>query len=323
MWLFVPASLLVLATFLLVVVSQTAQVVELADRISPLFGTVVLWATIAVFTLLVLVPVVVLGRLPRTLTIPDAADGPEYEQYLRRLADRLSKNQLASAGGTVEIRDVEEAIARLDVRCNEIIRETAATVFLVTAVSQSGRFDALTVLGAHSRMVLAIAQAYYQRPSARQLLHLYANVAGTALIASEIEDIDIEEQVQPIIDASMGGFLGMIPGASTIAALLTNMVLTGSANAFFTLRVGIIARRYCAPIARPDRRAVRRAAAREALQMLRPVVSEGTAKVAGGIRDRVKSKFGRSTKPPQSVVERRNAELERRRWWHSLRWSRR
>lgn len=321
MWLLVPISLIVLVAFLLIVVSQTAQVVELADRISPLFGTIVLWVIIGVFTLLVLVPVIVLGRLPRTLTLPDDADGPEYEQYLHRLAERLSKSELASNGQIIKVNELEQAIARVDARCNEIIRETAATVFLVTAVSQSGRFDAVTVLSAQSKMVLAIARAYFQRPSVRQILHLYANVAGTALVASEIDDIDIEEQIQPIIDASLGGIFGMIPGVSTVAALATNMILTGSANAFFTLRVGVIARRYCAPIIREDRRAVRRAAATEALKMLRPVLSEGTAKIGEGIRDRVKGRFARSKNSPRSVVERRNAELDKRRWWHSLRWS--
>lgn len=318
-WLLVPLALVVLATFLLVVVSQTAQVVELADRISPSLGTVVLWTIIVIFALLVLAPFIVLGRLPRTLIVPEVAEGPEYEQYLRRLARRLSGNELASDGRIVEVDELEQAIARVDARCNEVIRETAAAVFLITAVSQSGRFDALAVLSAQSKMVLTIARTYYQRPSARQLLYLYANVAGTALVAGEIDDIEIEEQIQPILDASLGGMLGIIPGASTIAALLTNMVLTGSANAFFTLRVGVIARRYCAPTVKQDRRAVRRGAASEALRMLRPVISEGTAKLAKGVRDRVRTKLSRSEKAPKSVVERRNAEVEKRRWWHSLR----
>ena len=75
-------------------------------------------------------------------------------------------------------------------------------VFLATAVSQSGRLDGLLVFAAQSRMVWKIALLHYQRPSVRDMINLYANVAGTAFVASEIEDININEHVEPVIGAA-------------------------------------------------------------------------------------------------------------------------
>ena len=48
---------------------------------------------------------------------------------------------------------------------------------------------------------------------------------------------------------------------------MVNSVFSGAANAFLTLRVGIIAKRYCASLVLAERWAIRRAATVEAARM--------------------------------------------------------
>src|SRR5690606_32315716 len=122
-------------------------------------------------------------------------------------------------------------------RADEIVRSTASVVFLSTAVSQNGQFDAMIVLAAQSRMVWQIAHLYSQRPTARDMTRLYANVAATAFAAGAIDEIDLNEQIQPILGSTIGSMAGAIPGLQVATAVLVNSVMSGTANAYLTLRV--------------------------------------------------------------------------------------
>ena len=129
-------------------------------------------------------------------------------------------------------------------------------------------------------MILRIARLYYQRPTLRDLIQLYANVAGTVFLASELEDVDISEQVEPVLSSTLGALAVTIPGIQLAASLLVNSVLTGTANAFLTLRVGIIARRYCGSLVITEKRTLRRTASAEAAKLLGSIVRQGTAKLS-------------------------------------------
>ena len=106
-------------------------------------------------------------RMPRPLVPPASETGPEFDDHLKRLGERLAINprvQLAAIR-PIDRRGIEDALRVLDDDANAIVKQMATTVFLTTAVSQSGRLDALLVLAAQSRMVWRIAHLYYQRPS--------------------------------------------------------------------------------------------------------------------------------------------------------------
>jgi hypothetical protein len=177
-------------------------------------------------------------------------------------------------------------------KSDEIIRQTASTVFISTAISQSGRLDAFLVLSAQSRMIWRIARLYYQRPTLRDLIQLYANVAGTVFLSSELEDVDISEQVEPILSSTLGALAVSIPGVQLAASLLVNSVFTGATNAFLTLRVGIIARRYCGSLAIAEKRTLRRTASGEAAKLLGSIVKEGTTKLSKALWKASKGKAG-------------------------------
>jgi hypothetical protein len=282
----VVAAGLVLVVAAVFVVNQTAQVVVLAGTVSPALGRAVLIALLCVYAGVVLVPAVLFFRLPRALARPADEESPEYAAYLARLGARLARHPelVGHALPPGDRAAVDAAIRRLDVRAVELIRSTATAVFLTTAVSQNGRLDAVMVLAAQSRLVWRLAHLYDQRPSLPDLVRLYANVATTAFLVSELEDLDISEQMEPVIASALAGSAAsLLPGASVVASVVTQSILDGAANAFLTLRIGVLCRRYCGSLTARDLAGLRRYAAVTAAQMLGSVVSASAGVVTRAI----------------------------------------
>jgi Domain of unknown function (DUF697) len=277
--------------FAIIVLNQTFQLVELADRIHPAFGTAVLITILVVFLIGIGLPLYVFLRLPKPLIPPQQTEGPEYDHYRERLAKRLASNPLLGKQHPGQPLSIEASLEKLDGIADRRTRDVASQVFLATAISQNGSVDALVVLGAQGKLVLDIATIYYQRPTLRDLAYLYANVAATAFIAGELDDIDVAEQMQPIVSAVLGSSVAAIPGMSAAASLFVNSVVTGTGNAYLTLRVGIIARQYCGHRKGGDRKGIRRSAAAQALPLLGSIVRDGAASVAAAIWDRPKKFF--------------------------------
>ena len=175
------------------------------------------------------------------------------------------------------------ALAVLDKHADAVVTEAASAVFLSTAVLQSGRLDVLVVFAAQTRLIWKVAHVYYQRPSLRDFVQLYANVASTAFIAAGIEDVDVDVLVSTIF----GSTVAAIPGMH----LLTSSVLSGSANAFLTLRVGMITKEYCRCTTEVEKKGLRRAATVKAAKLLGVIVSEGTRKLTRATLDASKAKL--------------------------------
>lgn len=285
-------SLFLVAAFAVFLVTQTVQVVGLADRVHPVLGTGVLWGLLLLYAVCALVPLVVMLRLPKPLRPPASEASPEFPAHLRALGLRLQGNPLLRGRALSSREDIEAALRVLDERADEIIRGTGSQVFITTAVSQNGSLDGLMVLLAQTRMLGQIARVYYQRPTVRELAFLYGNVASTALVATQLDDLDLTEQVQPLVSGVLGSAAGSVPGLQAASSLLVNSIVTGTANAFLTLRVGIIAKRYCGALVLPERRALRRLAVSQAAQMLGTIVRDGARRVGGAFWATAKARMG-------------------------------
>lgn len=285
-------SLFLVAAFAVFLVTQTVQVVGLADRVHPVLGTGVLWGLLLLYAVCALVPLVVMLRLPKPLRPPASEASPEFPAHLRALGLRLQGNPLLRGRALSSREDIEAALRVLDGRADEIIRGTGSQVFITTAVSQNGSLDGLMVLLAQTRMLGQIARVYYQRPTVRELAFLYGNVASTALVATQLDDLDLTEQVQPLVSGVLGSAAGSVPGLQAASSLLVNSIVTGTANAFLTLRVGIIAKRYCGALVLPERRALRRLAVSQAAQMLGTIVRDGARRVGGAFWATAKARMG-------------------------------
>ena len=283
-------SILIVIVFIIFVVNQTAGIVSLAASLNETFGKAVLVALLSIYLVIVLIPFAIFLRMPRAIRPPeDGEKSPEYDAFIARLEKRLSRNPLLAEaditrGDLSDDEYVRKAFELLDRKANELITATASTVFLGTAISQSGRLDAVMVLGAQTRLIWQIAHIYNQRPSLRELLQLYANVAATTFLVSRIEEMDISEKLEPVILSAIGPtFAGAIPGVNTAANLALDSIVVGSANAFLTLRVGVISRKYFTSLQKPRRSALAKSATLEATPMLASVITRSAGIVVGAI----------------------------------------
>ncbi|MDH3404691.1 MAG: YcjF family protein, partial [Acidobacteriota bacterium] len=265
------------------------------------------------YAVLLAAPAYLWLRLPPALAPAKSDAGPEFEKHLEALRKRLARNPRLGELPLASREDVERALTVLSEGSDEVIRDAATRVFLTTAISQSGRLDAILVLSAHTRLVWRVAHLYYQRPTLRDMTYLYANVAATAFMAGELEDIDVSEQIQPVLSAVLGSAVTAVPGFQMASSLLVNSVLTGSANAFLTLRVGMIARRYCATLVVEDRRALRRSATAQAAMMLGGVASYGARTLVKSVAQASKRKLFGGGRP--SAADEPLAVAPKRRWF--------
>ena len=277
---FTAITVLVLGAFFLFVFNQIMQVYQYASTLNPIFGQVVLWTLSALFILLLIIPVVLYYRLPQSLPMPETEE--ERAAHMVRLGKRLSRNQLLLEEKlTFQVEDdFTRAFALLDEKANEVIVRTAKGVFLTTAVSQNGKLDALTVLITQTKMVWDLAHIYYQRPAPRDFLRMYSNVAAATFFAAQLEDMDVSEHVEPVVGTLLqSSALKSVPFLGTATNIIMDSLLEGTVNAYLTLRVGVVTKRYCgAPDHFVPSRA-RRAAYAEAAGMLRRLVMESSGQV--------------------------------------------
>jgi len=277
------AAAVVTVSFAVIVINQSVQLVDLAARLHPAAGQALFWFLVVFYAACLLVPLALWLRLPRSLALPAATEGPEFERHLAGLRSRLARNPRLRGVALNSREDVDAALRQLDAEADEITQTAASRVFLTTALSQNGSLDALFVLGLQTRLVWDVAHVYRQRPSLRDMRWLYANVLATAFVAGELEDLDLAEQIQPVVQNALGGAVAAIPGLQVASSVVASSIVVGTANAFLTLRVGVVARRYCGALTRPERRGLRRSAFAEAAGMLGAIATAGTKRVIAAL----------------------------------------
>lgn len=277
------AAVFVTVAIGVVLVNQSLQLAMFAEGFHPLAGEAVFWGLIFFFLALVLVPLIMFLRLPGALVPPESEDDPAFATHVARLRERLARNPALRDRPLESVRDVEAALGTLDGRAEEAIRAAGSRAFLTTAISQNGALDAVIVLGIQSRLVWDIARTYEQRPSLRAMAWLYTNVAATAFLAGELDDADLAEIVQPVLSTVLGSAASAVPGLQVASTVFTTSVISGTANAFLTLRVGVIAQEYSRALLRPARRTLRRTAVVRATGMLGGIVAVGAGRVASAV----------------------------------------
>ncbi len=282
--LFVPISILIILTFVLFVANQVSGLYLMVQSHSQQGANLLL----GFFTLVILVllswPVLLYLKLPTPLKLP--ASEQELTAYRNQLFQRLKSNDFLLAQGQPPASELEigQSLGLLDDAASKIIYETATAVFLTTSVSQNGKLDALTILVTQSRMVWKVAHLYYQRPGLREIMYLYANVAGASFLASEIEDLDISQQMEPVISSFLKSTAGKsIPVIGPTAHLILDSLLEGSTNAFLTLRVGHFAKKYCGCNEVTDKPKLKKEAFYHATKELKTIILESSGRIISGL----------------------------------------
>ena len=270
--------------------SAVDQLAGLASRFHPLAGQITFWILISAMAGAALFILFEYYRLPVTLALPTDASPDEQRHYLSVLRRRLKSNPRVKQQSLETIDEIHSALGLLQIEADTLIRRTAATVFVSTAAMQNGRLDGVVVLLTQTRMVWQIARLYVQRPSARDLIYLYGNVAGTALLASNLEEIDLSDIFAPVTASMAPAVFSAIPGAAGVSHFVVRCVSNGAANAFLTLRIGEVARRYCEAISPTTRQEIRIGATAAAVSHLGRIVTENVTKIlatiSGGVAKR-------------------------------------
>ncbi len=109
----------------------------------------------------------------------------------------------------------------------------------------------------------------------------------------ELDDLELHQMIQPVVAGSLGAVGGAIPGFQVFTSILVGSLMSGSANAFLTLRVGMITKDYCCSLVSEPRVRVRRAATAEAARLLSGIVKESGARVRDAIWQEIKQRVPR------------------------------
>ncbi len=282
--LFVPVVVVLALGFILFLVNQISGVFLLLSQYNQVAANVVLVLLIALFGTLILTPFLVYFGLPKPIAYPK--NELEVPTYRKKLLTRLKGNPvlLRDNSAPVKEEDLESAIEVLNKKADETIGETASVVFLTTSISQNGKLDAFTVFITQVRMVWKVAHIYYQRPSLRELMYLYSNVGASSFLASEIEDMDLTRQIEPILNALFKNASGRsVPFLGNATQVILDSIMEGSTNAFLTLRVGILTKKYCGELGVADPARMRKEAIREAANQLRVITMKSSARLMSSL----------------------------------------
>jgi hypothetical protein len=291
-------SIFVIIFFLITLVNQLFGFIDIISRYSEFAGQIAFMGISVLLIIIVVAPLYYVVRLPARLEYPSSDDEKSIRIYKKKLCRNLNKNKyIKKSNIVVDENHLSEALHILDKEARKEVNRISAIVFISTAISQSGKLDSFVVLSLLVKMVWKVAHIYNQRPAVTDLINLYANVAGTTLIAGSIEEIDMSEQMEPVIAELLGSTaLSAVPGLSQITEFGFRCVMEGSINAFLALRMGEVTIGYSNSITNPNRKLMRKFATIKAIDSLRIIVKENGKDVLKALFNASKKRFA-WTKP--------------------------
>ena len=203
---------------------------------------------------------------------------------------------------------------------NRRIIEWAKSVFMITAISQNGKLDTVSVLYMNYKMIEDVIVASGFRPTRQQLFRQYVNILVTSLmtfVVSEVfkdmgsvapfgsladqssdaaSDIDISDASVDAADVDLDDIGDTVSGDTGFLSILSNVkipgvvigsICDGIVNSLMTLRIGYVTRNYLIDGMNSlngikAKRKEKRVAVKEALKSLPKVVVVGTSFVGKG-----------------------------------------
>jgi|SRR6056297_383490 len=262
--------------FLIFITNQIFSIYANLDNIRPIYGKIFIYTLGSILLIFLTLIIFQFSKFSKQITLPKEEDSKEYNKSINALVKILKNNNHIENDIDYNEQNktewVLECLNQLDTKTNNIIEENAQYVFLSTAISQNGIFDSIIVLIAQIKMIWQILHIYYQRPNLKSIISLYTNVVITIFTVKAIEDFEfVEKQIEPIVASILGS--SVTPGFNVTALLLVNSLISGTANAFLTLRIGLITQKYSSPVITEEKRKIKKNANIEASKMLGKVIS--------------------------------------------------
>ena len=268
--------LLLSIIFIIFISNQILSMYSTLNSINPVFGKTLIYSLSVILLASIIFFMIHYKKFSKQIILPKDKNSEEYNTKMKALVKELKKNK--NIEEKVDYDDQNESewvlkcIDKLDEQAKKVIEENAEYAFLSTAVSQNGIFDSILILMALIKMIWQILHIYYQRPNLKFILYLYLNIVITVFTVKAIEDFDyIEKQIEPIVASILGS--SITPGVNMVALLLINSLISGTANTFLVLRVGLIAQKYSSPIVNKEKNRLRKDATIEASKLLGKVIS--------------------------------------------------
>lgn len=293
---------------------------------------------LAVFAYYVLHPIWRIHRTPAfpVLAVNEEASEAQLKEYGKRLANHcdfiegkqqrsnhqknLKEKLLHASGSRPQLLKVvkDELAFRYDgdkdkgiLGINGQIKEWAKTVFVVTALSQNSKVDAISTLVLDFTMMKNLITSTGFRPNNLQMWRLYIRILITSLFAyavseafigagsikpfGSLDDIDVSDAGDVVaadvdIDADSDSFsLTGILSNIKIPGLIVGSVADGISNALLTLRIGYVTRSYLIEgqdlfFNRKRRKEVRKEALTNSMKALPSVLKEGCKGMGKGMQ---------------------------------------
>lgn len=233
--------------------------------------------------------------------IPDPAARTARSNEFRRSVAMAGNNSAAISEA------VETEIAyRFEGNENENVKgihkriiDWATSTFMITAVSQNGKFDTISIIYLNIRMIADIVRAAGFRPTRRQMFRIYTNVLITSLTTFILSDaldgtgdfapfanLDDDAATDALADNAADDDSTLSPYAILkgikIPGVVISSAIDGAANALMTLRIGFITASYIREGARAfsgfaAKRAIKRRAMKKAFTTLPKVITAGSS----------------------------------------------
>lgn len=182
---------------------------------------------------------------------------------------------------------------------NQRIIDWATTTFMITAVSQNGMFDTISIIYLNIRMIADIVRASGFRPTRGQMFRIYTSVLITSLTTFIISDaldatgdwipfahLDDDTASEFMVDGATDDDSAFSPYAILkgikIPGVVIGSLIDGAVNALMTLRIGFITASYIHEGSRAfkgiaAKRAIKHQAMKKALTTLPEVIGAGSS----------------------------------------------
>ncbi len=218
----------------------------------------VLFVLLLFFVVIPIIRLLKMPKLPKLQSMDNRASDKEVRTVARNLIssfpkDRESEKKEFSAA--VESNSIVKPKAQRELVKKEItnrlsvidekIKKYAKRVFALTAISQSNRFDAVTVWILNFRMINDLIRTTGFSPNGYQMFQIYWRVVVTGAFAYAVSDV-ADWTGEKLLD-ELSTEIGEKVGSSIFGNLIgifTKSLADGAVNGLLTLRLGYITKKY-------------------------------------------------------------------------------
>ncbi len=149
--------------------------------------------------------------------------------------DEIDKDHLRESfkDGQVELA-IKDIYLEKALKIDAEVEDTSSLVLLTTAISQNGILDAVSIMYYNIRMIKRIIVIAGFRPTIIQLIKMIRDIFITAFIFNTIEEINPEEMLEDVLDASGEKLFGKI------ISKISGSFIQGCFSAYITLKIGYV-----------------------------------------------------------------------------------